>query len=97
MVPKGTYKTGAVFFRQGVHLYLDEGAVLLGSDDITDYPLMETRIEGQSWTYFPALVNADGVDGFTVFGKGTIDGNGMRAWKAFWLRRKWNPACTWVR
>jgi polygalacturonase len=36
----------------------------------------------------------DGVDGFTLFGEGTIDGNGMRAWKAFWHRRKWNPNCT---
>lgn len=93
-VPKGTYKIGAVFFKQGVHLYLDEGAVLMGSDDIADYPLTETRIEGESCTYFPALINADGVDGFTVFGKGTVDGNGMRAWRAFWIRKKWNPACT---
>ncbi len=94
VVPKGTYKTGALFFKQGVHLYLSEDAVLMGSDDISDYPLMQTRIEGQSCTYFPALINADGVDGFTVFGKGTVDGNGMRAWKAFWTRKKWNPACT---
>lgn len=27
-------------------------------------------------------------------GPGTIDGNGLKAWKAFWLRRSWNPKCT---
>jgi polygalacturonase len=27
-------------------------------------------------------------------GEGTIDGNGLNAWKAFWLRRRWNPNCT---
>ncbi|MDD3787665.1 MAG: glycosyl hydrolase family 28 protein, partial [Petrimonas sp.] len=42
----------------------------------------------------PALVNADHVDGFTLSGKGTINGNGLRYWKAFWLRRAWNPQCT---
>ena len=27
-------------------------------------------------------------------GDGTIDGNGLKAWKAFWLRREWNGKCT---
>ena len=94
VVPPGIYKTGALFFKQGVHLYLSRGAVLLGSDDISDYPLMDTRIEGQSVKYFPALINVDSVDGFTMFGEGTVDGNGLRAWKSFWLRRSWNPDCT---
>ena len=44
--------------------------------------------------YFSALINADGLDGFVMCGPGTIDGNGMRSWKAFWLRRSWNPKCT---
>ncbi|MBQ2952339.1 MAG: exopolygalacturonase [Clostridia bacterium] len=94
VIPRGTFLTGALFFRQGVNLYLEEGAVLLGSDDISDYPLLPTRIEGESCTYFAALINADGLDGFTICGSGVIDGNGLRAWKAFWLRRKWNPKCT---
>ena len=34
------------------------------------------------------------MDGFTISGPGTIDGNGLRSWRAFWLRRKWNPKCT---
>ncbi len=94
VVPKGKYMTGALFFRPGVHLYVCEGGCLMGSDDISDYPLMKTRIEGETCTYFPALINADRCDGFTVCGKGTIDGNGLRSWKAFWRRREWNPACT---
>lgn len=94
VVPAGIYQTGALFFRQGVHLYLAEGAVLRGSDDIADYPLCDTRIEGESCPYFSALINADGLDGFTICGPGTIDGNGLRAWRAFWLRRSWNPQCT---
>ena len=64
--------------------------MLMGSDDICDYPLCETRIEGQCRLYFPALINADRNDGFTLCGKGTVDGNGLRAWKAFWIRWQWN-------
>lgn len=94
VVPPGTYLTGSLFFKQGVHLYVSEGGVLKGSSDISDYEIRQTRIEGETCKYFTALINADGVDGFTIFGPGTIDGNGLKSWKAFWLRRAWNPNCT---
>lgn len=94
VIPQGIYLTGALFFKQGTHLYLEEGAVLMGSDFIGDYPLLKTRIEGETCTYFSALINADGLDGFTISGKGTIDGNGLKYHKQFWLRRKWNRKCT---
>ena len=94
VIAGGTCLSGALFFKQGVHLRLEADGVLKGSDDISDYPLCETRIEGESCLYFPALVNADGLDGFSITGEGTIDGNGMRFWRGFWLRRAWNPACT---
>jgi len=51
-------------------------------------------MEGQSLDYFAALVNAYGVNGFTISGKGTINGNGLKYWKAFWQRRKENRKCT---
>ncbi len=94
VVPAGTYLTGALFFKQGVNLYVAQGGTLKGSDDIADYPVCETRIEGETCPYFAALINVDGVDGFTMCGPGTIDGNGLRSWKAFWQRRAWNPKCT---
>lgn len=94
IVPKGTFLSGALFFKQGTHLYLEPGAKLKGSDDITNFPIINTRMEGQTLKYFAALINADGLDGFTISGKGTIDGNGLRYWKAFWLRREFNPNCT---
>ncbi len=93
-IPEGIYKSGALYFRQGTHLYLAKGAVLLGSESIFDFPLTTTRIEGEVCKYFPALVNVIGLDGFTISGEGTIDGNGSDYWKAFRLRRQWNPQCT---
>ena len=92
VIPQGTFLTGALFFKQGTHLYVQ--GRLKGSDRIVDYPVVMTRIEGQTCKYFPALVNADGVDGLTIGGHGTIDGNGLNYWREFWLRRSWNPQCT---
>lgn len=94
VVPEGIYKTGALFFKQGTHLHLVQGAILLGSELIRDFPVITTRIEGEICKYFSALINADGLDGFTITGKGVIDGNGSPYWQAFRLRRQWNPMCT---
>ena len=94
VVPPGRFKTGALFFRQGTHLHLSEGATLLGSERIGDFPVATTRIEGETCPYFVALINADSLDGFTITGKGTIDGNGLPYWQEFWIRRQWNPQCT---
>ncbi len=94
VVPKGVFLSGALFFKPRTHLYVADGAVLKGSDNIGDYPLLPSRMEGQNLDYFSALVNAYGVDGFTISGKGTINGNGLKYWEAFWQRRKENPQCT---
>lgn len=94
VVPAGIYCTGAIYLKQGVNLYLQEGATLKGSDDISDYNICTTRIEGETCKYYDALINGDNLEGTYILGTGTIDGNGMRAWRAFWQRRAWNPECT---
>ena len=94
VIPKGIFLSGALFFKPGTHLYLEDGAILKGSDDIANYPKIPSRMEGQNLDYFAALVNAHGVDGFTISGKGTIDGNGQKYWESFWECRRQNKNCT---
>lgn len=94
VIPQGTFLSGSLFFKQGTHLYIEEGAMLKGSDRIANFKVMETRIEGQTCKYFAALVNADGIDGFVIAGKGTINGDGRHYWEEFWIRRQWNRECT---
>ena len=55
---------------------------------------MPVHIEGVLQPYASALINADGCDGFSISGTGTLDGNGLPYWEAFWARRKENPQCT---
>lgn len=94
VIPKGTFLSGSIFFKPKTHLHIEAGGTLKGSDDISNFEIRMTRIEGQTLKYFSALVNADGVDGFTISGKGTINGNGHRYWQSFWLRRSVIPKCT---
>lgn len=93
-VPAGVFRTGAITLKQGVEFHLAEGAVLLGSTDLADYPRQLTRIEGHFEPWRPAVVNASGLTGVTITGHGTLDGNGRPFWQAFWQRRAENRKCT---
>lgn len=94
VIPEGRFLTGALFFKPGTHLHIKAGGTLLGSDTIIHFPLIPSRMEGRRLDYYAAVVNAYGVNDFTITGTGTIDGNGLRYWKAFWRRRAENPNCT---
>ena len=94
VVPAGTFRSGSIFLRSGAALWLDAGAVLLGSDRIEDYPKRETRIEGHFEPWRMALVNAQQMERVRIGGQGRLDGNGVPFWEAFWQRRKENPKCT---
>lgn len=94
VIPAGIWYSGALFFKPGTSLYLEKGAFLKGSTDISDYPDASVHIEGKLQPYPAALVNAYAVDGFSITGEGVIDGNGLPYWEAFWARRKENRNCT---
>lgn len=87
VIPKGVFLTGALFFKPKTKLRLLEGATLKGSDDISNYPLIPSRMEGRSIYYYAALINAYHVDSFSITGPGTINGNGLHFWEYFWAYR----------
>ena len=87
VVPEGVFLSGALHFPQGTNLWVK--GTLRGSDRVKDFPMATTRIEGQTCTYFPALINIDGVDGFVLGGPGVIDGNGTEFWREMKIRWAW--------
>ncbi len=87
VLTKGVWNSSSLFFKPGVHLKIEKGAVLRGPADGAATPRVPTRMEGESVVYNAALVNADRCDGFTLYGEGTIDGNGEKTWRAFWAGR----------
>jgi polygalacturonase len=93
-IPAGTFCSGSIFLKNGVELFLAEGAVLFGSNNLEDYPKRVTRIEGHFEPWRMALVNAQQMDRVRIGGKGILDGNGVTFWQAFWKRRQENPRCT---
>ena len=43
---KGTYLCGALFMKGNTTLHLGEGAILKGSENLKDYPMIDSRWEG---------------------------------------------------
>jgi polygalacturonase len=89
-IPAGKFLSGAIFLKPGVELCLAEGAVLLGSQNIQDYPLQRTRIEGHFQDWRVALVNVGPMDHVRISGRGQLNGNGSTYWAAFGAARRAN-------
>ena len=90
--PAGTYLSGAIFIKSGVTLRIDKGVTLLGSQNIADYPVMQTRIAGIEMAWPAALVNVYEQKNAALEGEGTIDGDGKVFWDSYWsLRKTYEP------
>ena len=76
LVPADTFLTGAIFLKQHVNLEIPAGGVLKGTTNLSDYKLVRTRWEGEERIWISALINAFDMDGFSISGKGTVDGSG---------------------
>ncbi len=88
----GVYLTGSLFLKSGVTLDVPEGATLIGSEKVEDYPMLPTRIAGIEMSWPAALINVRDQHGVMITGKGTIDGDGPIWWKSYWdLRAAYEP------
>ncbi|MEC5385099.1 glycosyl hydrolase family 28 protein [Uliginosibacterium sp. H3] len=87
-IPKGVFKSGALFLKSNMTLELAEGATLLGSERAEDYPLERgyKLYEYSSTQRPPSLINAldarnrhlGAFSNIRIVGKGVIDGNGWK-------------------
>jgi exo-poly-alpha-galacturonosidase len=59
VVPKGTFMSGALFFKPGVNLLVEKDGVLKGSTNPDDYPQVNTRWEGVERVWTSAFLNFD--------------------------------------
>lgn len=62
--PDGVYYTGSITVSSNMEVYLDDGAKILGSTNLADYP-----------NYCLFMVQGNGTTSFKLSGRGIIDGN----------------------
>ncbi len=79
IIPAGTWLTGPLTLKSNVNLHLEEGAVLLFTPDLSEYPLVLTSWEGMECYNYQPMIYAYGQENIAITGKGTIDGGADRS------------------
>ena len=88
----GTYLSGAIFLKSGVHLRVDQGVEIRGVPDLSAYPVLPTRVAGVEMEWPAALINVYEQSGVEISGAGVIDGDGKIWWDSYWtLRASYEP------
>lgn len=84
---RGCYLTGSIFLKEGVHLIIPKGVMILGSAELIDYPDMYTRVAGIEMIWPSALINIQNQKNVMISGEGTVHGQGKVFWDAYWSLR----------
>ncbi|MCM1519932.1 MAG: glycoside hydrolase family 88 protein [Lachnoclostridium sp.] len=79
VIPAGTWLTGPITLKSNVNLHLEEGATLLFTDDLSQYPLVYTRWEGMDCYNYQPMIYAYEAENIALTGKGTVDGGAENA------------------
>ena len=75
--PAGKYLSGTLFLKSNITLYLDAGAVLVGSKNLDDYPVTLSNVRCYTDNYTDkSLVFGEGLEHIAIIGQGIMDGNG---------------------
>jgi polygalacturonase len=84
----GIYMMGSIFLKSNVHLKIDSGVLIKGSQSFDDYPEMNTRIAGIEMIWPAALINIINQKNVSVTGGGKVDAQGKFCWDKYWAMRK---------
>ncbi|TDH26468.1 glycoside hydrolase family 28 protein [Segetibacter sp. 3557_3] len=88
----GVYLMGSIFIKSNVHLQIDKGVLILGSQRFEDYPEIDTRIAGIEMRWPAALINIIDQKNVAVSGQGKVNARGKFCWDKYWaMRREYEP------
>ena len=68
-VPRGIWLTGPIVLKSNVNLHLDEGALVLFSSNLDDYPLIKTSFEGLNTQRCQSPISAENAENIAITGK----------------------------
>ncbi|MFC4096949.1 glycoside hydrolase family 28 protein [Euzebyella saccharophila] len=86
VIPKGEWLTGKLHLKSNVNLHLEEGAILLFSDNPKDYlPAVHTTWEGMECYNYSPLIYAYECENVAITGKGELRAK-MGTWEKWFGR-----------
>lgn len=76
IVPRGIWLTGPIVLRSNINLHVEEGALVVFSEDKDKYPLVKTSFEGLETYRCQSPISGRDLENIAITGKGVIDGSG---------------------
>lgn len=78
IIPHGTFVSGTIYLKDSVTLHVRKGATLLGSSNLSHYPVNELQTYRSYTERYSksSLIYAEDAQHITLRGEGVIDGNG---------------------
>ncbi|GAB6011460.1 DUF4450 domain-containing protein [Viscerimonas tarda] len=80
---RGSYLTGSIYLKEGVHFQIPKGTTLLGSQDLKDYPTIDTRVAGVEMRWPSALINVLDQKNVLISGDGIVHAQGKVFWEKY--------------
>ena len=84
----GVYVSGSIFIKSNTQLRIDKGVLILGSQNFSDYPDIDTRIAGIEMKWPAALINLINVKNAAITGEGIVNARGKFCWDKYWTTQK---------
>jgi len=80
VVSQGVWLTGPIVMKSKINLHLESGAIILFSEQLDLYPVIETNFEGVRAKRCQSPISGSDLHDIAITGNGIIDGNG-RFWR----------------
>lgn len=76
IIPEGLWLTGPITLLSNVNLYTETNALVVFTEDHTQYPIIKTSFEGLETRRCQSPISAFDQTNIAITGQGTFDGNG---------------------
>lgn len=80
----GTYLTSSLFLKSHMEFRMEDAAVLLGTTEEEQYPIMRNRVAGIEMDWPVGILNVMDQEDVQITGEGCIDGQGPYWWNKYW-------------
>lgn len=77
LIPAGSWVTGPIIMKSDINLHVDKGALVIFTQDMTQYPLVVSSFEGVDAARCQSPITAENLQNIAITGEGIMNGNGF--------------------
>lgn len=84
IISKGEYLVSSLYIPSNSSIVFEEGSIVKGTSDESQYEFIETRVAGINMMFYPAILNILDSSNIHISGKGEVRGAGPYFYSKYW-------------